>query len=45
MEGWGQKGVLTRPVVIQEGSLGEVLAELRLKPPDEERRRDSTVCR
>ena len=36
------EGVLTRPVVIQEGSLGEVLAELRLKPPDEERRRDST---
>lgn len=38
----GTEGVLAWPVVIQEGSLGEVLAELRLKPPDEERRRDST---
>lgn len=31
----GTGGVLTQPVVIQEGSPGEALAELRLKLPAE----------
>lgn len=37
----GTEAVLTQPVVIQEGSLGEVLAEQRLKLPDARRRKDS----
>ena len=34
----GTEAVLTQPVVIHEGSLGEVLAEQRLKLPDAKRK-------
>lgn len=36
----GTKGILTRPVVIQEAPSGEVLAQLRLELPDEGRRKE-----
>ena len=41
----GTEAVLTQPVVIQEGSLGEALAEQRLKLPDARRRKDSAGSR
>lgn len=40
----GTEAVLTQPVVIHEGSLGEVLAEQRLKLPDA-KRKDSAGSR
>lgn len=41
----GIEAVLTQSMVIQEGSLGEVLAEQRLKLPDARRRKDSAGSR